>query len=931
MDFSTPMLMFGLAIFIASVVAWGIVRRYLPSPLDIPNGRSLHSTAIPRAGGQAIVLAVMPALIYVHMPLMQVLAIIIVFAVSLFDDWSPRSPWIRMAFHALAALMVLLPLSPSIEPIALIAGLAAILWATNLYNFMDGSDGLAGLTGTIGLITLSLGTEVLTGGNETTHALSPALSAVSLSLAGGCIGFLLFNLPPARLFMGDCGAVTLGFCIATISVVGVHGGLWPLWFPVLTFLPFFADATLTLILRAAQAQPLFQAHREHLYQKLVLLGLGKTPVLAIYGTAALISSTLALAALRGVLPPLAAFLLASGPLAMLYIVTQRVWAKAADRVFRLNRQMVTAYVYDVVAAAIAWVFSYLVRVSFSASELNSSTVWSTLPFVIGVEAITFFAFGLYRGRWRFASVTDFKRIAAAVFVAAAAIPLLVFLIRLDASVPRSVLLLHPIITLVLMAGGRFVYRSWREHDMYTINAARGEPVIVLGAGDQAAAVVRALGSGQQWRVIAMLDDDPSLTGISVYDVPVMGGIDMVGEIAKTYSATHAVIAMPNAGHKSRRRAASLAASAGLRTLTVPSYHDIMAGVAPSALRAIELDDLLGRDPVRLDDALISQWLGGKAVVVSGAGGSIGTELCHQIGRYFPSKLIAIDVSEHALYTLTEALRGWFPTLAIVPIVADVKQQARMTRLFTEHRPVAVFHAAAYKHVPLMETENAWEALTNNALGTWTISQAAIDSGVDTFVLVSTDKAVNPASIMGVSKRLAELITQSLRGNATRFVAVRFGNVLGSAGSVVPKFREQIARGGPITITHPDMTRYFMSIQEASQLVLQAGLIGENGQVLVMDMGEPVKIVELARELIRLSGRAEDSIAIEFTGLRPGEKLEESWMGAFEQLRATTHTQLRALELAPQIDLDALIAWLKQADTPAQLRVALRKWVPEYSG
>ena len=357
----------------------------------------------------------------------------------------------------------------------------------------------------------------------------------------------------------------------------------------------------------------------------------------------------------------------------------------------------------------------------------------------------------------------------------------------------------------------------------------------------------------------------------------------------------------------------------------------MAPALASALRAIELDDLLGRDPVRLDDQKIAEWLGGKAVVVTGAGGSIGTELCHQIGRFFPSKIIAIDMSEHALYVLTEALRGWFPSLIVVPIVADVKQKTRITRLFSEHRPVAVFHAAAYKHVPLMETDNAWEALTNNALGTHIVAEAALAAGVESFVLISTDKAVNPASIMGVSKRLAEMVVQGVKGQGTRFVAVRFGNVLGSAGSVVPKFREQIARGGPITITHPEMTRYFMSIQEASQLVMQAGLIGEDGQILVMDMGEPVKIVDLARDLIRLSGKDETLIKVEFTGLRPGEKLQEAWMAEFEQLRETSHPQLRALESAPQLSTEPMIEWLKHVEPPANVRQALKKWVPEYTG
>jgi FlaA1/EpsC-like NDP-sugar epimerase/UDP-N-acetylmuramyl pentapeptide phosphotransferase/UDP-N-acetylglucosamine-1-phosphate transferase len=919
--------LFLFAFVCAAAFSWALVNGWLPSPLDKPNARSLHTSPIPRAGGQAIFAAGLLCAATTQLSWGYGLALGIVFAISLRDDWRPLTPFARLAVQAFATLLVIATSKSQLPILTLVLVAVLIIWATNLYNFMDGSDGLAGLIGAIGLLSLSLASYGAPVASEHT----PAIATTAFALAGACLGFLVFNWPPAKIFMGDCGAVTLGFAIAGLSFLGVTQNIWPAWFPILVFFPFVADATLTLLIRAMKRQPLWEAHREHVYQKLVLLGLGKGPVLAIYGSAALVCAALAHAALRGWISPLMAYLLASLPMAMLYVSTQRVWARESDRVFRLNPQMVVAYAFDVAVAGLAWLAAYLLRFSFDLSEFRASSAWDTLPIVLVVEAFVFFAFGLYRGRWRFASITDFQRIAFAVVVGAAAIPVLVFVLRLDSPVPRAVLVAHPLMTLVLMAGGRFAYRSYRENQLYSLNAARGEPVIVMGAGEQAAAVVRALGGGQQWRVVALLDDDTKQHGTLVYDVPVAGELAKVNALAKTYSASHAVIAMPSAGHQARRRAATLAAQAGLRTLTVPSYHDLMAGVAPSALRAIELDDLLGRDPVRLDDAKLGEWLGGKAVVVTGAGGSIGTELCHQIGRFYPSKLIAVDISEHALYTLLEALRGWFPSLTVVAIVADVKQQSRMTRLFNEHRPVAVFHAAAYKHVPLMETENAWEALSNNALGTWTLAQAAIESGVESFVLISTDKAVAPASIMGVSKRLAELVAQGLQKRGTRFVAVRFGNVLGSAGSVVPKFREQIARGGPITITHPEMTRYFMSIQEASQLVLQAGLIGEDGQILVMDMGEPVKIVELARELIRLSGKSEDQIAIEYTGLRPGEKLEERWMADFEKLNETSHPQLRALETTHTDSLDELVVWLKQNDPPVKMRQALRRWVPEYTG
>jgi FlaA1/EpsC-like NDP-sugar epimerase len=311
-------------------------------------------------------------------------------------------------------------------------------------------------------------------------------------------------------------------------------------------------------------------------------------------------------------------------------------------------------------------------------------------------------------------------------------------------------------------------------------------------------------------------------------------------------------------------------------MTVPSLSDIVSGrVSVSALRPIELDDLLGRDPVQLDDAGLHGFLNGKTVLVTGAGGSIGSELCRQIARFGPRRIVLYEVSEFALYSIEQEFRDRLPAVSVVPAIGDAKDAERVQEVFARHRPDVVFHAAAYKHVPLMEEENALQALRNNAVSTLVVARAAQAHGAGKFILVSTDKAVNPVNVMGATKRLAELACQALQpASATQFVIVRFGNVLGSNGSVVPRFREQIARGGPVTVTHPDIERYFMSIPEAAQLVLQAALMGRGGEIYVLDMGEPVKIADLARQLIRLSGFTESDIRIEYTGLRPGEKLYE---------------------------------------------------------
>ncbi|MDO9010086.1 MAG: nucleoside-diphosphate sugar epimerase/dehydratase, partial [Thiobacillus sp.] len=352
------------------------------------------------------------------------------------------------------------------------------------------------------------------------------------------------------------------------------------------------------------------------------------------------------------------------------------------------------------------------------------------------------------------------------------------------------------------------------------------------------------------------------------------------------------------------------------------------------LRRIELDDLLGRDPVALDDSGLHQLLTGQTVMVTGAGGSIGSELCRQIAHFAPGKLVLFEQSELALYSMEQELPQRFPGVQIVPVIGDVKNAVWVNQVMAEHRPAVVFHAAAYKHVPLMENSNAWEAVRNNVLGTQVVAAAAQAHGVGKFVMISTDKAVNPTNVMGATKRLAEMVCQAMQqANGTRFVSVRFGNVLGSSGSVIPKFQQQIEAGGPVTVTHPDITRYFMSIPEAAQLVLQAGLMGKGGEIFVLDMGEPVKIAELAKLMIRLSGADVDRIRIEYTGLRPGEKLYEELLADDESTLPTPHPKLRVAQArAANVDWHAeCLAWLAHVDPhdEATVKRQLKTWVPEY--
>lgn len=606
-----------------------------------------------------------------------------------------------------------------------------------------------------------------------------------------------------------------------------------------------------------------------------------------------------------------------------------------------NLRTVLAIIHDIAAAVLAWMMAYMLRFNFELPQNFSSEMQQTLLWVIPLQVSIFWNFGLYRGIWRYASLNDLRRIVLAVLLAAAVIPFVLWMLRSNLVVPRSVLILNPLLLILFMGGSRILYRMWKETRFHGSMKLSSEPVLILGAGDAAVMLSKDLAKNPDWQLLGFLDDDENKKGCILNGVKVLGNLDELQHWADHFEVKRVIIAMPARSHQTRQRAIQLCNAAKVQALTVPSFDDLMSGkVAVSQLRAIELDDLLGRDPVVLDIDGLHGLLAGNAVMVTGAGGSIGSELCRQIARFSPAALVLFEQSEFALYTIEQALQQAFPALNYVCLVGDVRDAARVDEVMQLHKPLVVFHAAAYKHVPLMETHNNWQAIRNNVLGTWTVARAAQQHGVGKFVMISTDKAVNPTNVMGASKRLAEMVCQALHPvqataaseESTRFVIVRFGNVLGSTGSVIPKFRAQIAQGGPITVTHPEITRYFMSIPEAAQLVLQAGLMGQGGEIFVLDMGESVKIVDLAKELIRLSGYTEDEIKIEFSGLRPGEKLYEELLADNEHTLPTPHPKLR---IAKAREADA--AWLERllvwTDTPimpdADVKAALEVWVPEY--
>lgn len=600
-----------------------------------------------------------------------------------------------------------------------------------------------------------------------------------------------------------------------------------------------------------------------------------------------------------------------------------------------NPRTLAAFLHDVAAAALAWMLAFWLRFNFDVPYDFAVSARHSLLWVLPLFALLFFAFGLYRGVWRFASLSDLQHILAAVATGAVVTIAAVLFLGIG-RIPRSVLVLHPMLLAMIMGGSRFIYRSWREHRLYGPAKMRGQPVLVLGAGEAADSLLRELNRSGLWYAVALVDEGVNKAGRRLRGLPVFGPLAKMSEVAEKYGAKHVVMALPDAKPAIRRRATELATAAGLTVMTMPSYDDLLAGrLSVSHIRRVELEDLLGREAISLNTAGLHELMTNRVVLVSGAGGSIGAELCRQIALFSPLRLVLLDSSEFALYQVNEELSVKFPGLVRSCWAADIRDQARVEEILVAEQPAVIFHAAAYKHVPLMEDVNAWQAVRTNALGTLTLAEAALHAKVDKFVLISTDKAVNPTNVMGASKRLAERLCRVIQlGGKTRFVTVRFGNVLGSNGSVIPKFREQILRGGPLTVTHPDIVRYFMTIPEAAQLVLQAGFMGQGGEIFVLDMGEPVKIVDLAKDMIRLSGFSEDDIRIEFTGLRPGEKLYEELLANDETTVQTPHPKLRIAKLSDSMstaEFDELLNWLRPSVRQADdVKAGLKHFVPEYS-
>lgn len=558
---------------------------------------------------------------------------------------------------------------------------------------------------------------------------------------------------------------------------------------------------------------------------------------------------------------------------------------------------------DLWVLACALGLAYVLRFDFSVPHWEVHRLILQLPVVLAIEIIALYLWGIYSFIWRYVGVAEVESFAAA--GASAAVPLLLgrFLLPLSLQewkVPLSIIVLNAVFGFLGIIGvrlsRRLIYERFEKQRSSLMRTnGKTKHVLLVGAGRAGILAAREIrGRGDLGiDVIGFVDDDPLKKGTVVNGIKVLGATAQIPELVVSCEIDHVIITIAQASRKELRRIVDICETVPVRTRIIPGLYEILDGrVEVSAIRDVQIEDLLGREPVQLDRELLRSWIGGKTVLVSGAGGSIGSELVRQILQFEPKSVVLVERSEFSLYSMHEELLGKSYGLEVIPRLADIGDEARMREVLTSYHPDVVLHAAAHKHVPLVEW-NPLEAVKNNVLGTRCFAQLAGQFGVKVFVLISTDKAVNPTSVMGATKRMAELIIQDLgRGNGTRYVAVRFGNVLGSTGSVVPKFRSQIAVGGPVTVTDPEMRRYFMTIPEAAQLVLQAGAMGEGGEIFILDMGDPIRISDLARDMIRLSGfRPEEDVEIVYTGCRPGEKLFEELDTSDERVLRTRHPKV----------------------------------------
>lgn len=623
---------------------------------------------------------------------------------------------------------------------------------------------------------------------------------------------------------------------------------------------------------------------------------------------------------------------------------------------RISRNLFVILVMDIVLLFGSITAAHLIRFDFAMTDLEWERFYSILPYTIIVKLCWFYYCDLYRGMWRYTSLTDLINIVKAATLSTLCIIVLILYVNRFEGISRSAFIIDWCLTIILVVGlrvfTRLCFAQFTENigikelkrallQIFRIRRGGGKGILIIGAGDCGEMICREFRENASVNsyVVGFLDDDRAKLGRKIHGFSVLGTIDDLVSIVEVEGVDEVIIAIPSAGSEGMRRIVNLCKTADVAFKTVPNMGELIDGkIDITSIRSVEYRDLLGRKPVKLDKEEIGKYLGGKQVLVSGAGGSIGTGLCRQICRYHPTAIILLERAESPLYEIDLELKKAFPDVMVVPVLGDIQNIEELSTLFSESRPDIVFHAAAYKHVPMLEA-HPWKAVRNNIIGTRNLVETAKNFECEKFVFVSTDKAVNPTNVMGTSKRVCELLVQQMScdpSSKTCFMTVRFGNVIGSVGSVIPLFKKQIKEGGPVTVTHPDIIRYFMLIPEACQLILQAGAMGKGGEIFLLEMGEPVKIDNMARDLIRFSGFEPDvDIKIEYTGLRPGEKLYEELMTDHEDVVPTEHKKIMVLN-TNCLCLDALDEDLQQLCSLADsrdhegIRKLMQKMVPEYT-
>jgi FlaA1/EpsC-like NDP-sugar epimerase len=603
---------------------------------------------------------------------------------------------------------------------------------------------------------------------------------------------------------------------------------------------------------------------------------------------------------------------------------------------------------DVGLLYLAYYLSYYIRFEGEIPAEHAAsferTVWLIVPFKVAC----FVAFGLYRGMWRYMSTPDLFNLIKATLASSGVIVLAILFFHQFQGYARSVFVIDAALTILFIGGARLIIRLFLTQggpssgrfplSFLSSRESVFKRLLIIGAGDAGEKMYRELRDNPNlsYHIVGFVDDDPKKLGMRIHGVPILGNVDGLSRLVKKHEIDEILIAISSATGKEMRHIVDRCKETGIKFKTIPGIGELIDGrVSVKTIRDVSYEDLMGRKPVRMEMDKIGNYSTGEAVLITGAGGSIGSELCRQIARFDPSPLILLDCAENNLFQVEMEIARDYPQLEYIPILGNILNNSLLDNIFQAYHPRVVFHAAAYKHVPMMEL-NPWEAVHNNIQGTQSLLETVQRYGVERFVFVSTDKAVRPANVMGASKRVGELLAQACsREDHGRFMSVRFGNVIGSSGSVIPLFQEQIKKGGPVTVTHPEVTRFFMTIPEAAQLILQAGAMGEGGEIFILDMGIPIKIVDLASDLIRLSGfEPGQDIEIQFTGLRPGEKLYEELITEGEGIVTTHHEKILVLR-GNSIQQDALLSKISELyhlsakqDAP-RIKEKLKEIVPEY--